>query len=65
MDPLWKVVTSKPITDEQAAAILREFVKKVPKERESQGGRNVSKDIKKLQRSVQAMAAWKKENEES
>lgn len=65
MDPLWKVISSKPITDEQAAAFLRNFVQQQSSQGtgDEQGQKNVSKDIRKLQKAVESMATRKKENE--
>lgn len=62
MDPLWTAETSKAISDKEAAEFLRGFVKesRTGMGHGQQGRKNVSKDIRKLHRSVEAMSTWKK-----
>lgn len=64
MDPKWKALNSTPVTDAEAASILREFVRKssgisttgATSSSAQSNKKNVDKDIRKLCHAVEAVA---------
>lgn len=68
MEPKWKALESRPVSNAEAASILRDYVRKAgsvstaPADTEGSeraGGtkRNIANDIRKLSHAVEALAA--------
>lgn len=61
MDPQWKAQEDKPLTNEEAAAILRKFLSDPNSRQTTQG--DVGKDLRNLSKALEAFCKSEKQDD--